>query len=699
MALPRLREELALLPGPVLADGQPSWTLHDPARNRFFSLDWPSYEILCRWSFDDPAAIARAIAIDTPLQLEGEDVERLARFLCDNQLVRPEGAGSAHQLAAQRARQEGSRLQWLLHHYLFFRVPLWRPDAWLGRWQGVAALFCTRLFLLLTLLALLLGLGQIVRQWESFLASLVDTFSLEGLAAYGVALLLVKLLHELGHAFTAKRFGCRVPSMGVAFLVLWPMAYTDTNETWRLTDRWQRLKVASAGIVTELAIAAWATLAWALLPDGGLRSAAFVLATTSWVATLAINASPFMRFDGYFILSDWLDLPNLHERSFALARWKLREWLFALGEERPERFAPRREAWLILFAWATWLYRLVVFLGIAVLVYHFFVKIVGILLFVVEIIWFIAMPIRHELQAWRLRWPQIRRSRRALLSALVLLALLLLLAVPWPGRLAVSGVLRPAQSWPVFAPGAARVAAFDLREGQMVAAGQTLIRLESRELQLRREALLARLETLRWQAASAGFDAEARTRLQSSQEALATLEAELAGLDEELSRYSPAAPFAGQIRDIDPDLAPGQWLTPQEPFALLAGHDSLVETYLDEAQVKRIAAGSSARFISDSGSGPMLRLRVTGVDADATRVLGNGLLAAQAGGHVLVRPRGEQLVPEQGIYRVTLAVESPLGALQGRSWRGRVVLDARGEAPALHYLRNLLAILIREASF
>lgn len=699
MALPRLREELALLPGPVLADGQPSWTLHDPARNRFFSLDWPSYEILCRWSFDDPAAIARAIAIDTPLQLEGEDVERLARFLCDNQLVRPEGAGSAHQLAAQRARQEGSRLQWLLHHYLFFRVPLWRPDAWLGRWQGVAALFCTRLFLLLTLLALLLGLGQIVRQWESFLASLVDTFSLEGLAAYGVALLLVKLLHELGHAFTAKRFGCRVPSMGVAFLVLWPMAYTDTNETWRLTDRWQRLKVASAGIVTELAIAAWATLAWALLPDGGLRSAAFVLATTSWVATLAINASPFMRFDGYFILSDWLDLPNLHERSFALVRWKLREWLFALGEERPERFAPRREAWLILFAWATWLYRLVVFLGIAVLVYHFFVKIVGILLFVVEIIWFIAMPIRHELQAWRLRWPQIRRSRRALLSALVLLALLLLLAVPWPGRLAVSGVLRPAQSWPVFAPGAARVAAFDLREGQMVAAGQTLIRLESRELQLRREALLARLETLRWQAASAGFDAEARTRLQSSQEALATLEAELAGLDEELSRYSPAAPFAGQIRDIDPDLAPGQWLTPQEPFALLAGHDSLVETYLDEAQVKRIAAGSSARFISDSGSGPMLHLRVTSVDADATRVLGNALLAAQAGGHVLVRPRGEQLVPEQGIYRVTLAVESPLGALQGRSWRGRVVLDARGEAPALHYLRNLLAILIREASF
>jgi putative peptide zinc metalloprotease protein len=195
------------------------------------------------------------------------------------------------------------------------------------------------------------------------------------------------------------------------------MAYTDTNDTWRLTSRWQRLLVASAGILTELVIAAWATLAWAFLPDGALRSAAFVLATTSWVATLAINASPFMRFDGYFILSDFLELPNLHERSFALARWRLREWLFDLGEEKPEHFSRRRETGLILFAWAVWIYRLVVFLGIAVLVYHFFIKIVGIFLFMVEIIWFIALPIRHELQAWAKRWPQIRSRPRSRLSA------------------------------------------------------------------------------------------------------------------------------------------------------------------------------------------------------------------------------------------------------------------------------------------
>ena len=699
MALPELREELALLPGPVLADGQPSWTLHDPARNRFFSIDWLTFEILQRWSFAEAAAIVDSIRVATTLQPEEADVRQVIAFLGDNQLLRPAARGGARQLAERRARQAGGRLHWLLHHYLFFRIPLWRPDAWLQRWQPLAGVFASRGFFLLSLLALTLGLSQVVRQWDAFLASLVDTFSWSGLCAYGLAVALVKLLHELGHAFTARRLGCRVPSMGVAFLVLWPVAYTDTNETWKLTSRWQRLQVAMAGIVTELLIAAWATLAWGLLPDGGLREAAFVLATTSWVATLAINASPFMRFDGYFILSDWLDLPNLHERSFALARWRLREWLFALGEPRPECLPRRREQALIAFAWGTWLYRLVVFLGIAVLVYHFFIKLVGIALFLVELVWFIAMPIVHELRAWQRRWPAIRASRRSRVSLLLLLALLVLLLVPWPGRLQASGVLRPAEIWPLFAPGPARVERFAGHEGQAVAAGAELIRLEAPDLQQRRQALQARIEALRWQAQAAGLDDEARSRLQSRREELATANAQLAAIDRELARYAPRAPFAGQLRNLDPELQAGQWLAAKEPIALLVGSGSLVETYLDEEQVKRIRVGDRASFVSDGGEGPLLHLRVSNIDADASRTLADGLLSAQAGGHVLARQRGEQRVPEQAVYRVTLAVDSPLEALAGQAWRGRLVLHARWESPAARYLRHALAVLVREASF
>ena len=698
MGLPALREELALLPGPALGDGQPSWTLHDPVRNRFFSLDWPTLEILRRWSLDDTEAIITDIATHTTLHLDAGDIDGVVRFLDSNQLLQPSGTDSARLLAGRLERLEGSRLNWLLHHYLFFRIPLIRPDAWLDRWQGAASWFYTRAFAILTLFALAFGLSQVARHWEQFSASLVDTFNWEGLAAYGVALFFVKLLHELGHAFTAKRHGCRIPSMGVAFLVLWPMAYTDTNDVWRLTSRHQRLQVAAAGILTELVIAAWATLAWALLPDGTLRSAAFVLATTSWVATLAVNASPFMRFDGYFILSDALEIPNLHERSFALARWQLRELLFALGDEPPEHFVLLRQRLLIAFAWITWLYRLVVFLGIAVLVYHFFIKVVGILLFLVEIVWFVALPIRQELQAWQKRWPEIREKRRSRISAALLALFVGLTIVPWPNRIATSGLLRPAEVWPVFAPSGAQIERLAHKSGESLAAGDEILALAAPELLTRVASAQARIERLRWQAATAGFDVESRQRLQSSEEERATAEAELNSLNEELARYSPRAPFAGTLRDMDPDLQVGQWVGKQEKLALLVGpHGQIVETYLDEEAVKAIALGDGGIFLPDGGAGPGLPLSVSNIDSDASRVLLLRQLSAPAGGHVLTRERKTQRVPEQAVYRVTLKVDASQEELSGQSWRGKVILRGRWQAPAGRYLRNALSVMVREA--
>ncbi|WP_321500768.1 HlyD family efflux transporter periplasmic adaptor subunit [Breoghania sp.] len=698
--MPALREELALIPGPTRGDGQPTWTLHDPARNRFFSIDWLSCEVLRHWSLDEPEAIVEAIDRRTTLQPHAGDVELVVRFLAENQLLRPQGANSSREMAARLAKRQGSRLKWLVHHYLFFRIPLVRPDAWLGRWSGLAGLFCTRTFLFLTIMACALGLSQVARHWDRFVSSLVDNFTWEGLAAYGTALIGVKLLHELAHAFTAKHYGCRIPTMGVAFLVMWPMAYTDTNEAWRLASRWQRLHVAGAGIASELVIAAWATLAWGFLPDGALRSAAFVLATSSWVASLAINASPFMRFDGYFILSDWLDIPNLHERSFALARWRLREWMFGLGEEKPEHFSPAGERALILFAIVVWIYRLFLYLGIAVLVYHFFIKAVGIVLFLVEMVWFVMLPIVRELGAWKQRWPQIRKQRRSRFSAFLLLIVLILLVLPWPGRVGSSGILRPSGHWQVYAPGPARVERFDLAEGASVDAGDTLITLVAPQLLAQQASLVARVEQLRWTAGAAGFDAEFRSRMRSAREELATAEAELAGVNKDLARYSIVAPFAGTLRDIDPDMRSGSWVEGREKLALLVGAgDQVVETYLDEASVKRVRIGDRGQFMIDAGSGPVLALTVANIDADASRILNNGMLAASAGGRIATRDRNGLKIPESGIYRVVLKVDEPSPALSTRTWRGTVTIRADWESPAWRYAQNALAVLVREAGF
>ena len=699
MALPALREELALLPGPVLADGQPSHTLHDPVRNQFFQIDWPTFEMLRRWHLGEAAALAEAVSRDTALQLGQGDVEQTLLFLRENQLLRPP-AGAAADYAARLRQRRGGWAHRLLHNYLFFRVPLVRPDAWLKRWTPRLSLFYSRWFMVSTLVALGWGAVEVFRQWEAFSATLVDTISWRGLVGYGIALAAVKLLHELGHAVTAKRFGCRVPTMGVAFLVLWPVAYTDTNDVWKLTKRHQRLAVVGAGVLTELAVAAWSTLAWALLPEGTLKSLAFLLATTTLVATLAINASPFMRFDGYFFLSDWLQMPNLHARAFALARWHLRERLFALGEAPPEYFPQARRTGLILFAYATWIYRLTVFLGIAALVYAFFIKAVGIFLFMIEIGWFVLRPFAQEFKAWQTLWPAIRRSRRAHVSGVIALGLLLLLALPWPARISASAMLRPAAQLILYAPPYAQVQSLPVAEGRRVAAGTTLLELSSPELEGRLRAATARAERLQWQTAAAPFDPEQRAQWQVAQEQLGAAQAEIAAIRADAANYAPVAPFAGVLRDLSPDMRPGVWLSRQEPLARLVADQGLtVVAYLDEEEISLIKPGDAARFYADAPEGPSATLEVLDIDRDTSRILPEPELANLFGGSIVAREKNGQIYPERPVYRVTLKVREAGDAAGQHAWRGTAVLSGRWSVPAWRYLRGALAVIRREAGF
>lgn len=700
MALPPLRDEIALHAGPRLLDGQPTWTLQDPARNRFFRIDWQTFLILSQWDLGDPEAICASVAAHCTLRPQAADVEGVAKFLADNELVRPLLAASAAEMAARLHRMQGSWARRLLHNYLFFRIPLVNPDRWLGRLARRLEPLYSKGFTRLTVLALALGAVLVYRDWTQFSTTLVDTISWRGLAAYALALAVVKFLHELGHAVTAKRYGCRVPAMGVAFLVLWPVAYTDTNEVWKLADNRQRLAVASAGVATETVIAIWATLAWAVLPEGLPKSLAFVLATLTWVTTVAINASPFLRFDGYFVLSDWLDLPNLHSRAFALARWDLRERLFGLALPAPELFSRRRTGALILFAWATWLYRLAVFIGIALLVYHLFFKIAGVILFAVEIGWFIARPVWSELRAWRELWPSIRSRGATRRSALAAVLLVVACLVPWPTRVSASGQLKPAASFKVYAPAGAQVVRLPWRTGERVPAGASLVELASPELTLRWQLASARFERLRQQAATAGVDLAQQYNVQVLNEALVAAEAELASVQAEAARFVPLAPFAGKLYDLQPELRAGTWVRRQEPLLTLVDDSEwVVEAYLDEDAVRRVRAGDAARFFLDGDHGPVLALTLQAIDADATRALPDAILATAHGGSVITREKDGQLMPVQAVYRVLLRVQHVPPDLRAQRWRGRVVIHGDWEAPAAAVARSAATLLWRELGF
>ncbi len=697
MHWPSLRDEIDIFEGPKLNNGQPSWVLHDPVRQQFFRIDWLTFEILSRWALGSGTAIVASIEQDTPLDVDAEDIQKALTFLADNQLLRIDGAEDVQKLTSRKLARKSQWWQWLIHHYLFFRVPLFKPDKWLEKMAPLSALCFSASFLWLSLGALLLGLYQVMRQWDSFYGFVQDTLTAQGLLAFGLAVIASQVLHELGHAFTLKRYGGRVPTMGVAFLVLWPMAYTDTNEAWKIANRRQRLLISSSGIATETLIAAWALLGWALMPDGSLRSALFYLASASLGVTLAINANPFMRFDGYFILCDWLDIPNLHQRSFALARWQLRRWLFGLEEPVPEYWSRPQHAALVAFAWSVWVYRLILFIGIALLVYHLFTKLLGVLLFAIEIYWFIWFPVRSELKEWWKRKSLIVQSVHSRRTAVAAVVLIGLFVIPLPTRMTVTALLKPADIWPIYSPGPATLQGLKVQHGQHVEAGQLLLQLKAPDLLLQNNLSQARWQRLQWQASVASVtDAQAYAPLALSISQLQAAKAEVDRIRQQQIQYEPRAPFAGRFILTDPDLAVGQWVVKNESIGAVVGPKSWqLETWVSEEQAQRLQVGDSAVFITPGIAHP-LNARVSLIEEDATRTLQEGMLSAAHGGHVLVREQQGRLIPEQSHFRVSLALEEPFSPQMLTIYRGQLSLMGKAESVGGRYVRYALAVLIRE---
>ncbi|CAK7050742.1 MAG: hypothetical protein DELT_01032 [Desulfovibrio sp.] len=607
--------------------------------------------------------------------------------------------------------------KFLLRNYLFFRVPLLKPDRFLSRTLPVVQrLFINRAFFLLTCFAALTGLFLVSRQWETFKNTFLHFFTLEGAALAAVTLGLTKAVHELGHAYAAKRLGCRVPTMGVAFMVLMPLLYTDTSAAWRLRKRLQRMQVCGAGMTAEMALAAWATLAWNFLPDGPVRSAAFILATTTWIMTLAVNLSPFMRFDGYFLLSDALNVPNLQTRAFALARWKLREWLFAFGEEKPEQFEPWRERLLIVYSFCTWIYRFFLFLGIALLVYHMFFKALGIVLFVVEIFAFILIPVYKELKEWGTRLYAAGWNPRRSIVAFITFALLCVLFIPWNSTVTAPALLQSERQVRILAPVPGQIVKIEAVIGQDVAKDAPLFELRSPELDQEITMLRQKLTLLQWQLAFHFVRRETAASVPVAQRERDAALNRLALLETQQKQLVIRAPVSGNIVDTAVPLATGEWVAAGEWLCTAADPKSpQAVAYVNERELHRLRTGSRAKFIPEDPGRPVMQLKVTHIAHTASRHLSGAPELASPNGGAIAAVRAPETaasslgadasvwVPEQAVYRVLLRpakdAHKNKGSAQPQVLRGSVSVTAERQSLFMRAWRYVFAVFLRETGF
>ncbi len=685
--LPPLRQDLSLHAGPRTEEGAPTWVLHDPAANRFYSLSWSAFEILSRWTLQDPAELIAAVNGQTTLRIDAEDLRGVLEFLTQFSLLDAHTPADTARLLRVAQAGKLSAAQWLLKNYLFFRLPLWRPAPWLERCAPrIRWVFDPRFWAAVAVLGVV-GLCLASRQWGSFVGTFSQYKSWRGILAIGAALSLAKVLHELAHAFTAQRFGCRVPSMGVAFLVMLPVLYTDTNEAWKLADKRQRLAIAAAGMLAELALAAVATLAWSFLPDGPVRGGVFLLASTTWILTLGVNASPFMRFDGYFLLCDWLDMPNLHARAFALGRWWLRETLFAWADPAPERFKPARHRFLIGFAFATWIYRLGVFLGIAYLVYDSVFKVLGVLLLIVELTWFIALPVYGEVAAWWRRRHDFEWNRATVRSAAAGGVVLMVLLLPLQRDVRAPAVIGAAESQELYAVAAARVVAAPVISGARVRAGDVLVQLDSPDLEHQLALAQSRMRRLRAELDRQPFDPKLMQEGPALHERWAAAVAEVDGLAAEVDELVVRAPFDGRALDVDEGLAPGGWVAAHERLVHVTGSSrGKGEALVREEDLGELAH-RDAIFIAERAGQQRIACRVGTIDRINLSVLDAPYLASTYDGPVRVQtdPAGV-MTPIETLFRARLV---------DCQTHGPMLQEIRGTAHLLGQSTSIAGSLLR----
>lgn len=700
--LPHLRQELQILMAPRGEDGAPQWFIFDPVRNAFHMIGEKGLSLLKQWTAGPIKQMTQKLADDN---LTETDILAMSDFLYAQQLtIEPPGGQTSH-LADREAAKRRPFYEILVHRYLFFRIPLFAPDKFLRATYPLLLPLFTKWTLIITAIIGAAGLYFALGQWDQFIRTFWHFFTLEGLVFYVLALAVIKSLHELGHAFIAHHFGARVPTLGIAFLVMFPILYTDTTDAWRLLDKRKRLLIDSGGIIVEIMIACISLCLWAFLPDGPMRSLAFFAATTSWAFSLLVNLNPCMRFDGYYIISDMFGLKNLQKTGFALGRWKMRELLFDLGAPQPNAAEGGRLIGLLSYAYTTWVYRFFLFIGIALLVHHMFPKAIGIILFSIEIIFFIIRPIWAEFKNWWSFRMDIVSRVRARFTLLIFCLLALLVVWPFSYHVNAPARIEPSARADIFPPQAAKIIKIHTQNEAIVKTGDLLFTLSSSRLDFDISQVRGRIGLLDAQIARQNSNLQERRSGTTLDDERRREQAALDGLMLEREKLIIRAPQDGRISNIPSSLHTDRIVMNTQILARISSQGAIKLLALaPEDDAGRILPNADIKFIANDPAFPAIKAQLSHQAPTARAVIYEKELTSTFGGKIAVQPETEHgLIPVNPVYEIRADIlpmnESYDAYSSGRTIGGLVKIKGSREAYAVRIGRQILRVLIREGDF
>ncbi len=535
----------------------------------------------------------------------------------------------------ERRRDQRSRQRLMAPIYL--RVPIWNPDAFLARTLHLAApLFTRGAFILWIAFALLCAIVGIQRSAD-LAAQLPGLLETERLISMWVLLAALKVVHEFGHGYAVRAFGGAVPEMGVSLIVLTPCAYVDASASWAFPSRLRRIIVCLGGVYFESWIAGAALLAWAFSDAGAMRDIAYQTMVLASITTIGFNLNPLLRYDGYFILSDILQVPNLRQAADQHCLRVLRR--IALGIDTGGRsWGPLLGPFLFVYAIAASVFRVVIVLGMCAVIATKFliVGMLGALLYGGSVVIGAMWKANAYLLASRETAPV--RTRAALVAILLVLIPALVILVPIPRSARATGIVERARREAVHAVEPGKLVAPAVAVGERVTSGEVVAMLASLDAEERLAVAAARLREAQVQLEIA--ESEDATSAAVARERLLASEAEWEGAKRAVDLLALRAPIDGEIVLEAVAERHGRAVAAGTPVAWIEDGPRIATLVLDQHAAARITVGEGGVIEIRSHAAPerVLRGIIDSIAPAGSDRLHSEALAVIGGGDIPVSP-------------------------------------------------------------
>ncbi len=693
---PQLRKDIQILRQDYRGDRW--YLLHDESGGRYLRFNAAAYEVLGRLDGDltiQEILVQANTDRDETTAINPDDVLQIMAQLRNAEALRGGLPLSVRDVLSRFQETQRFQRRRTFSNPLAMTIPLYDPDQLLNRLKRPARLLFSWFGLWLWLGVVGVAILLLMTNLSAFSDALnAKTLNTSDLFIFWLLYPVIKALHELGHGMAVKSWGGEVHDTGINLLVFMPVPYIDASAAWTFRDKRRRALVGAAGILVELFLAALGVLVFLLVEPGLIRDQALNVALICSASTLLFNGNPLLRFDGYYVLEDIIELPNLAARSSRYYLFLIQRYLLGLRDARSPKTAHGERRWFVVYGLLAPLYKLTVIFGIALYLAAEFIF-VGVLLASWAIVMQIIKPLyksivfiatSKQLEARRLRG-------FAMVGGLILICGGLL-TLPMPLITHTEGIIWVEKEGQLVSSAEGFITDVLVEPGQTVKPGDLIMRIKNRELDTRWKILEAQLREYRTRRTVE--QQKSRVRAAIVEDDIKAVQAEIEQVRQRRDALLVKSTSAGRFFAKDPHELQGKFIRQGDLLGyIITPEQPIVRAVIDQARVGLLrSAPPRVEVMLAERLGNPIQARFLREVPAGTKKLPSSALGAIGGGAITVDTRDERgLSAAQKIFQFDL--ELPSGSVDtGVGGRVYVRLNHGSEALWQQWSRSLRQLLL-----